>query len=122
MTIKQKAFQVLSFLAIVGGVDLSITARVLFTSGQMTFEPLHLLTIALSVIFSVLVGILGLRAAGDPLKVSKLFFVTMLALWANFCNVFLFFLNDHLIVSPVINLLIVIALVYMANQVKREPR
>lgn len=49
MSIKQKALKVLGFLAIVGAVDLSITVRVLFTSAEITFEPLHLLSIVLSV-------------------------------------------------------------------------
>lgn len=120
MSIKQKALKVLGFLAIVGAVDLSITVRVLFTSAEITFEPLHLLSIVLSVAFSLAMGIMGVIVSNKPAKVSKLFIITLLALWANFCDVFLFALNGDLVPSPIINFVIVIAFTYMAHQVKRE--
>lgn len=121
MSVMQRAFKALSILAIVGAVDLSITARVLFTSGTQ-LEPLQLVTLILSIVLSLLLGIMGLRTDGDPVKVSKLFLLTMLAIWANVGGVLLILLTGEVIVSVIINALIVATFAYIAQRVSKEPR
>lgn len=120
LSVMQRALKVLSFLAIVGAVDLSITARVLYTSGH-PFEPLQLLCLALTVIFSLLLGIFGLRTGGDRLKVSKLFLIIVLAVWVNLGSVLLLILTGDVIVSVIVNALIVAAFAYVAHRVSHDP-
>lgn len=120
MSVLQRAFKALSVLAIVGSVDLSITARVLSTSGT-SMEPLQILSIVLSVAFSLILGIAGLKTAGEPRRVAKLFLVTVLALWANACDILLLVLEGEFIFSVVMNALIVAAYAYVAYRVRREP-
>lgn len=119
MSVMQRAFKVLCALAIVGAVDLSITARVLYTSGY-PFEPLQLLTLALTVIFSLLLGIFGLRTGGDPYKVSKLFLLIVLTVWANLGGLLMLILNGEVIVSAIINALIAFAFAYVAHRVSHS--
>ena len=120
MSVLQRAFKALSVLAIVGAVDLSITARVLSTSGT-SMEPLQIVSIVLSVAFSLILGIAGLKTAGEPRRVAKLFLVTVLALWANACDILLLVLEGEFIFSVVMNALIVAAYAYVAYRVRREP-
>lgn len=120
MSVLQRAFKALSVLAIVGAVDLSITARALSTSGT-SMEPLQILSIVLSVAFSLILGIAGLKTAGEPRRVAKLFLVTVLALWANACDILLLVLEGEFIFSVVMNALIVAAYAYVAYRVRREP-
>lgn len=120
MSVLQRAFKALSALAIVGAVDLSITARVLSTSGT-SMEPLQIVSIVLSVAFSLVLGIAGLKTADEPRRVAKLFLVTVLALWANACDILLLVLEGTFIFSVVMNALIVAAYAYVAYRVRREP-
>lgn len=120
MSVLQRAFRVMSALAIVGAIDLSITARVLATSGA-SIEPLQVVTIALSVVMSLVLGIAGLASAGRPDTVRRLFLAIVLAIWANACDVFLLVLEGEFIFSVVINAVIVAAYAYLAHRVRREP-
>lgn len=119
METMRRAFRALSVLALVGGIDLAITAWVLATSEGMEFEPLQVLTMALCVFFSVLLGVLGLVFAGTPRKLTRLYLPTMLAIWANAGNVLLLALNGEGVASVVINAAIVVAYAYVANQLKK---
>ena len=120
MSVLQRAFRVMSALAIVGAIDLSITARVLATSGA-SIEPLQVVTIVLSVVMSLVLGIAGLASAGRPDAVRWLFLAIALAIWANACDVFLLVLEGEFIFSVVINAAIVVAYAYLAHRVRREP-
>lgn len=120
MSVLQRAFRVMSALAIVGAIDLSITARVLATSGA-SIEPLQVVTIVLSVVMSLVLGIAGLASAGRPDTVRRLFLAIALAIWANACDVFLLVLEGEFIFSVVINAVIVAAYAYLAHRVRREP-
>lgn len=120
MSVLQRAFRVMSALAIVGAIDLSITARVLATSGA-SIEPLQVVTIVLSVAMSLVLGIAGLASAGRPDAVRRLFLAIVLAVWANACDVFLLILEGEFIFSVVINAVIVVAYAYLAHRVHREP-
>lgn len=120
MSVLQRAFRVMSALAIVGAIDLSITARVLATSGA-SIEPLQVVTIVLSVVMSLVLGIAGLASAGRPDTVRRLFLAIALAIWANACDVFLLVLEGEFIFSVVINAAIVAAYAYLAHRVRREP-
>lgn len=120
MSVLQRAFRVISALAIVGAIDLSITARVLATSGT-SIEPLQVVTIVLSVAMSLVLGIAGLVSAGRPDAVRRLFLAIVLAIWANACDVLLLVLEGEFIFSVVINAAIVVAYAYLAHRVRREP-
>lgn len=120
MSVLQRAFRVMSALAIVGAIDLSITARVLATSGA-SIEPLQVVTIVLSVVMSLVLGIAGLASAGRPDTVRRLFLAIALAIWANACDVFLLVLEGEFIFSVVINAVIVAAYAYLAHRVRHEP-
>lgn len=121
MSVLQRAFRVISALAIVGAIDLSITARVLATSGA-SIEPLQVVTIVLSIVMSLVLGIAGLIASGKPDRVRRLFLAIVLAIWANACDVLLLVLEGEFIFSVAINAAIVIAYAYLAYRVRREPR
>lgn len=121
MSVLQRAFKVLCALSIVGAADLSITARVLYVSGH-PFEPLQLLTLALTVILSLLLGIFGLRTGGEARKVSKLFLLIVLGAWANLGSLLLLILNGEAIASVIINALIVFAYAGIAHRVSHGSR
>lgn len=121
MSVLQRAFRVISALAIVGAIDLSITARVLATSGG-SIEPLQVVTIVLSIVMSLALGIAGLAASGRPDAIHRLFLAIALAIWANMCNVFLLVLEGEFIFSVAINAVIVIAYAYLAHRVRRDSR
>lgn len=121
MSVLQRAFRVISALAIVGAIDLSITARVLATSGA-SIEPLQVVTIVLSIVMSLVLGIAGLIASGKPDRVRRLFLAIVLAIWANACDVLLLVLEGEFIFSVAINAAIVIAYAYLAYRVRCEPR
>lgn len=120
MSSMKGALKALSVLAIIGGVDLAITTWVLVTSEGMGFEPLQMLTMALAIVFSIVLGALGIPAASKPKLLNKLYLPTLLAIWANLGNVLLLVLNGEGVVSVVINAVIIVAYAYAQSRVKKE--
>lgn len=120
MSSMRKALKILSFLAVIGAIDLAITAYVIATGGEGALEPLQIVTMALSVIFGLIIGVMGVGAANRPSKVRQMWLVMWLAVWANVGNVLLLVLNGEVIPSVIINCAIVCAFTYVSYQVKKE--
>lgn len=120
MSPMRKALKVLSFLALIAGIDLAITLWVLHSTGEMQLDPLQVATMGLSAVLGLVAGALGIGAANAPSRIGRLRLPMWLGVWANLCNVLLMVLSGGIIPSGLVSLVIAAAFAYAAAQVERE--
>lgn len=119
MSTMRKALKILSLLAIVGGIDLVITAVVLAT-GQEPPEILNIVVMAVVAVLMLLLGAAGIGAANVPVKAAKMLPVIIVGLLASAADVVLAITSGVAAVSICINALIVVGIAYTAHMVNRE--
>lgn len=119
MSTMRKALKILSLLAIVGGIDLVITAVVLAT-GQEPPEILNIVVMAVVAVLMLLLGAAGIGAANVPARAGKLLPMIVVGLLASAANVVVAILPAVGVVSVSINALIVVGIAYTAHMVNKE--
>lgn len=120
MSSMQKALKILSFLAIVGGLDLAVTAVVLATSPDTQVDALPLVVMGLVALLAVVLGVLGIGAANNPVRSAKLLPCIVAAVVANAADVVLAFQTGLGMVAVIINAAIVIACAVVAHLVHKQ--
>lgn len=120
MSTMRKALKILSFLALIGGIDLVLTLGVVATAPEEQLEILPTVLMVLSALFSFILGVLGIGAANRPSKAKTLLPIALVGLLVNAADVALAIMGGAVVVAPIINALITVAFAFTARQVYQE--
>lgn len=120
MSTAQKWLKILSLLAVVGGVDLAITAAVLLFQGGIADSLIVVAIMIVAAIVQVVLGVLGVGAANTPRKISSMTPAVLMSLLLTIVGAVLAVMANLGAVSAVINALIAVGVVVMYRKVNRE--
>lgn len=120
MSTAQKWLKILSLLAVVGGVDLAITAAVLLFQGGIADSLIVVAIMIVAAIVQVVLGVLGVGAANMPRKISSMTPAVLMSLLLTIVGAVLAVMANLGAVSAVINALIAVGVAVMYRKVNRE--
>ena len=116
----RKALKILSFLAIIGGIDLIVTLVVLFTGADPKPEILQMAMMVVCALLLLVLGAQGIGAANRPSKAAGVLPISIVALLASAANVVLAIMGGIAVVSVVVCAIIAVLYAYFASQVNKE--
>ena len=120
LSFTRKTLKILSFLAIVGGVDLAITLFVL--QGQdYAPEILQSIVMGLAALFALLLGGQGISVANRPSRAKNALPILLVALLVSAADVVLSIMSGGTAaISVIINALIVVAITNFLTKIYKE--
>ena len=119
MSSMRKALKILSFIAIVGGIDLVVTDVVMQGSDPAP-ELLQTVVVGISALLTLVIGARGIGAANQPSRVKNTLPIALVALLVDAASVVLALASGLALVTAIIVALTTVGYAYAARTVWRE--
>lgn len=119
MSSMRKALKILSFIAIVGGIDLVVTDVVMQGSDSAP-ELLQTVVVGISALLTLVIGARGIGAANQPSRVKNTLPIALVALLVDAASVVLALASGLALVTAIIVALTTAGYAYAARAVWRE--
>ena len=119
MSSMRKALKILSFIAIVGGIDLVVTDVVMQGSDPAP-ELLQTVVVGISALLTLVIGARGIGAANQPSRVKNTLPIALVALLVDAASVVLALASGLALVTAIIVALTTAGYAYAARAVWRE--
>lgn len=119
MSAMRKALKLLSFIAIVGGIDLIVT-DVVMQSSVPAPEVLQTIIVAISALLTLSLGAQGIKAANQPGRAKSVLPIALAALLVDAASVVLALSSGLALVTAIIVALTTVGYAYTARAVWHE--
>ena len=116
MSSMRKALKILSFIAIVGGIDLVVTDVVMQGSDPAP-ELLQTVVVGISALLTLVIGARGIGAANQPSRVKNTLPIALVALLVDAASVVLALASGLALVTAIIVALTTVGYAYAARTV-----